>query len=470
MEIKKKLLSTGNEVVNSSLNKIPKPTTQLNLKNIKNLSSIKEKREVISKEEKVKPPHIYQNESTTINNYSYRTNKFLQTIENHNESGKTTYYNLSKILYRDGIILKDAANPNPGYGLWAIKLTDDPKPLKTINMEQSNIINKYNNNIYSNELLNKINEKSLTESENVDMSSLHNASDYEDDVDKIVIRKLTKRNKKLEEKYQKIIIKYYDQENRYLNLGKIKNEYEKLVDESVKEKNEILKKCEKLDNNSQALVNALANGRKEIERLILLVKDEQEKMKKSVEEYNKRLLEEEEKRKKIINKIKQTESQISILQEKLEEEENNNTNNCDKSENVTGGANTAENFGSATKNEEKLDKTKLILDEQMKNMFKVKKETRKEKDLKINWKIQYIKQLQEELERLKIEDEEKLKEKRELFDLINEKNMRNKIYKNNVQIINKEIEKQERGSMWNNKEFKIKNHIIYSLKKYSNSK
>ena len=40
------------------------------------------------------------------------------------------------------------------------------------------------------------------------------------------------------------------------------------------------------------------------------------------------------------------------------------------------------------------------MDEQTKKFYKIKKESKKEKDIKINRKKEYIKQLQEELERL----------------------------------------------------------------------
>ena len=204
----------------------------------------------------------------------------------------------------------------------------------------------------------------------------------------------------------------------------------------------------------------------------LVIKEEQMKMKNEIDEYNNQLVEEELKRKNIITKIKYTEKQIYILQDKIEDEKNeNNLDTNTKTNTNTGGTNTSRDFNK-TKNDkiDKIDKSKLLLDEQTKQFYKVKKESRREKDYKIKQKIEKIKELQEELERLKIEDEEKLKEKRELFELINEKNNNKKIYKINMDKMYNQLEIEERKNKWNSSAIKIRNNIINSLKRYSNSK
>ena len=104
------------------------------------------------------------------------------------------------------------------------------------------------------------------------------------------------------------------------------------------------------------------------------------------------------------------------------------------------------------------------------NNYIKKKETKREKEYKINRKIAYIKELQAELERLKKEDEEKLKEKRELFELINEKNYNKKLYKINMDKMYNQLEIEERKNKWNSSAIKIRNNIIYNMKRYSNSK
>ena len=145
------------------------------------------------------------------NNYTQR-NLFFHTAINPNESKKSTYYNLSKLNYKNGLILKDAANSNPYYGLWIIKLSEGEKPLKKLD-EENILINKYNSNIYSNKLCDnvnniKLNKKSLSES-NINSNINYNSNDndmlelveinsYEEDVDKLIINQLTKRSNKLE--------------------------------------------------------------------------------------------------------------------------------------------------------------------------------------------------------------------------------------------------------------------------------
>ena len=61
-------------------------------------------------------------------NNSFRTS----TISTLNDNKKSTYYNISKLNYKDGYILKDATNSNPGFGLWSIKLE------QPLNIEKTN--------------------------------------------------------------------------------------------------------------------------------------------------------------------------------------------------------------------------------------------------------------------------------------------------------------------------------------------
>ena len=54
--------------------------------------------------------------------------------------------NLSNIKYKDGYILKDAANSNPGIGLWAIKTPIEEEIKLDIKEESKNLINNNTNN------------------------------------------------------------------------------------------------------------------------------------------------------------------------------------------------------------------------------------------------------------------------------------------------------------------------------------
>ena len=97
------------------------------------------------------------NQSESIVKTPIRNAKARSFISNNsiNQSGdikdKSTL-DLSNIKYKDGYILKDAANPNPGYGLWSVKLPIDEKDKK---IQKNNILpeiikkeetKNYNNN------------------------------------------------------------------------------------------------------------------------------------------------------------------------------------------------------------------------------------------------------------------------------------------------------------------------------------
>ena len=492
----KNVISKENENENENIITSPMPPVpkiddmNVNDNDKKNLNELNDKNIITpSKENNITKSHndIHRN---TIRNYANTNNSYFNNIKNiftqsdyyPNDTKKSTYYNLSKLNYKDGVILKDAANSNPGYGLWSIKLSDENKFLKKIKEEEDHSIENYNSNIYSNRLFNNVNNIKVKDNSLSDIGigidlSLDNSNIYEDEADQIIIKKLTKRSNKLEKRYKKVLNKFYEKDNLYINLEKLKKEYESLVNESIQEKNEMRNRCEKLDNNNQALINSLSNTRKEIERLINVIKEDQIKMREEIQEYNKKLVEEEDKRKKIISRIKFTESQIYILQDKIEQDKNeNNFDLNNNNDNNTEGTITSREFNKTnnkiTKNkfDNKIDKSKLLLDEQTKKFYKVKKESKKEKDIKINRKKEYIKQLQEELERLKIEDKEKMNERRELFGLIKDKNNNEKSYKNYMDKMLDILDKQEKKNKWNSDNMRIKNNIIYNLKRNSNSK
>ena len=348
-----------------------------------------------------------------------------------NATKKSQYSNLSKLNYKDGLILKDATNSNPGFGLWSIKLSQSMKNQKKINEEKifNNKYNKYN--IYNNNLKIDINEEinnSISSNTNI-LNSFENNFE-EDRIEKIIINKLTKRNKNLEKRYQSLLINYYDKENYFLSLERARKNYEKLINEGIKEKNEAESNLNNLNNKNQTLIICILNGRKEIERIINTIKDEQINIKKELEKYNNILKIEEEKRKRIINLIKTEEKQVNILQDKMEENENTINN---KNENI-------------------------------------EKEINLERENKINKKKEYIEKLQKDLESLYIIDKEKQNEKQELLKKIYEKNNDKKNNIKNTEEIFKKIENQERRNKWNKQAIIIRNNIIFSLKRNSKSK
>ncbi len=373
---------------------------------------------------------------TELNNKSIKSNYNMNSFRNSNFSTlsnnkKTSYLNISKLNYKDGVILKDASNSNPGFGLWSIKLTQSLKN-STPKKEEKISTLKYNND----RKLNIEIKEEASDFQDNDINIFDTLDNLEEDqVEKMMISKLTKRSKKLEKRYQELIINYYDKENNYLSLEKARKEYEKLINDSIKEKKEAETNLNNLDNNNQALIVSISSSRKEIERLIDVIKESQLNMKKQLEEYNNILLNEEEKRKKIINSIRSIEKQINIFREKIEENEGKFSNDNYKNQNNT---------------------TNRKLNEEI--------------DIKINKKKEYIIQLQKQLEELKIIDQTKQKEKNELLQKIKEKNDDKK---NNIKIrdkIFKQLETQERNNKWNEQSIKIRDNIIYSLQRNSKSK
>ena len=71
-----------------------------------------------------------------------KTRSFISNNNINNQSGENkdkTSLDLSNIKYKDGYILKDAANSNPGYGLWSIKI-----PVKDEIVQKKNILQEEN--------------------------------------------------------------------------------------------------------------------------------------------------------------------------------------------------------------------------------------------------------------------------------------------------------------------------------------
>jgi len=420
IETNNNLISIGNEIISSNLSQKMLTLPAQREKNIK-----KELKEDIS----IKTIKPYN----SINSFRNSNISTLSDIR------KKTFFDLSKLNYKDGLILKDATNSNPGFGLWSIKLSQSLKNSNLKNEEKimNKIYNINNNNPRLN--LNFEIKEEISDSENNDIlfDSLENNFE-EDQIDKIMISKLTKRSKRLEKKYQNLLINYYEKENQFLGLERARKEYEQLINKSMKEKNDEQNNLNNLDNNNQALIVSISNSRREIERLINVIQESQFNMKKEMEEYNKVLMQEEEKRKKIINAIKSGEKQIIIFKDQIEENDDKiNYNDTSDKNNTT----------------EKKKVNNII----------------KEKENNINKKKEYIKKLQEELEGLYVINKEKQNEKKELFEKINEKNKdkkKNIKYKNEIF---KELEKQDNNSKWNEQAIKIRNNIIENLKKNTNS-
>jgi hypothetical protein len=418
IETNKNLISIGNEIISSN------SSQKLNSNTPRRIHFNKEIKDEIN----IKTIKPYNSINT------FRSSNLSTT----NDLRKKTLFNLSKLNYKDGLILKDATNSNPGFGLWSIKLSQSLKNSQLKNEE------KNSNRIYFNG--SKINyeikeENSDSDNSDILINPLENNS-AEEQVDKIIINRLTKRSKKLEKKYKNLLTHYYEKENEYLGLERARKEYEQLINKSIKEKKDEEIKLNNLDNNNQALIVSISNARKEIERLVIVIKESQSNIKKEMEEYNNILRKEEEKRQKIINAIKVEEKQYIILREKINEDEEkinlNSPNNNDINNN----------------NNNEIEKEKAL-----------KKKKDMERENNINKKKEYIKELQKQIEQLNIIYKEKQQDKKDLFEKIKEKNNdKKKNMKSKIEIF-KELERQEINNRYNEQAIKIRKNIIEELKK-----
>ena len=421
IETNKNLISIGNEIISSN------SSQKLNSNTPRRIHFNKEIKDEIN----IKTIKPYNSINT------FRSSNLSTT----NDLRKKTLFNLSKLNYKDGLILKDATNSNPGFGLWSIKLSQSLKNSQSKNEE------KNSNRIYFNG--SKINyeikeENSDSDNSDILINPLENNS-AEEQVDKIIINRLTKRSKKLEKKYKNLLTHYYEKENEYLGLERARKEYEQLINKSIKEKKDEEIKLNNLDNNNQALIVSISNARKEIERLVIVLKESQSNIKKEMEEYNNILRKEEEKRQKIINAIKVEEKQYIILREKINEDEEkinlNSPNNNDINNN----------------NNNEIEKEKAL-----------KKKKDMERENNINKKKEYIKELQKQLEQLNIIYKENQQDKKDLFEKIKEKNNdKKKNMKSKIEIF-KELERQEINNRYNEQAIKIRKNIIEELKKGEN--
>ena len=111
------LTSVGSEIISSNV------SSQRNL-----LFSAGKKPKMIIKSYKITNDTSIPDISKNNNNNNISEEK--SELKNNNK--KEFSLNLSNIKYKDGYILKDAANSNPGFGLWAIKTP----------IENNNIIKK----------------------------------------------------------------------------------------------------------------------------------------------------------------------------------------------------------------------------------------------------------------------------------------------------------------------------------------
>ena len=286
-------------------------------------------------------------------------------------------------------------------------------------------------------ILNNINSEQRLLSKN--FSTLMKTGDFTPNLgkyDKQIIEKLNLKCKELENKYIKALKYYYQMENIYINEEKKKKDSEIKLNNSIIESNLLKKNYEKMRQDNIHLNNALVNARNEIDRLNVVIREDQKDMIKKQDEFNQQLKVEENKRIKLRNIIKINERQISILEEKINDSSLSRTQKIKKYKKMKqymkeGGVNEDEE----RKKDEEIIRLKSMIEELQNEYSNLQKNYKKERENKT-----------------KLLEDLKLKGKQYRFN------------NDNINILFKTIEKQQKDKLLHCHLIKSKNLIIKDLK------
>ena len=402
--MKNNLSLAGSEIINESKSKIN------NYSNISITSPVKDKKIIIKsyKITDVQPPALNNNSSRNIE--TSKEKKVSQTK-------KLNSLDLSKIKYNDGYILTDAANSNPGFGLWALKtkskevqkniqkdnLDANRKSINNIPINKNNITNNSNINkivnTTNNISINKINDKSLS------ISLSNSKNDEAKNPNKLLIEHLKMKCNDLENKCTNFLSNLEQKIYMCNNSIKLKREYEKILQDNMKDTQQIKEKVSSLSLENARLKNAYKNIENELNRLLNVMKTDKENMEKLKEEFNSRLIEEDNERKRLNIILKDAKEKVKSL----EEEENLKTKESQDENNNKPVINNIEIFDkkdSSTKKEfEDENLNEMILELELKICDMKKKIYKQEEE---NNKLRKI---------LKFKDEKNCTEKKQLLNL-----------------------------------------------------
>ena len=286
-------------------------------------------------------------------------------------------------------------------------------------------------------ILNNINSEQRLLSKN--FSTLMKTGDFTPNLgkyDKQIIEKLNLKCKEIENKYIKALKYYYQMENIYINEEKKKKDSEIKLNNSIIESNLLKKNYEKMRQDNIHLNNALVNARNEIDRLNVVIREDQKDMIKKQDEFNQQLKVEENKRIKLRNIIKINERQISILEEKINDSSLSRTQKIKKYKKMKqymkeGGVNEDEE----RKKDEEIIRLKSMIEELQNEYSNLQKNYKKERENKT-----------------KLLEDLKLKGKQYRFN------------NDNINILFKTIEKQQKDKLLHCHLIKSKNLIIKDLK------
>ena len=364
-----------------------------------------------------------KNNKIIVKSYKLTKDSSLQDISNNNinNSKKETSLNLSHIKYKDGYILKDAVNSNPGYGLWSIKTSTEDniqknekeKETKLIKKEESkNLVDKINNN----KIL--FNDKEL----NYKYTRFDDEDIKQNKKNKKIMEKLNNKIKDLEKKYMKALSNYQEKKNICENTIKEKKAIEQIINDNKSEIELIKQKTKDMDAENAIVEQYLTNSKNEIERLLNVMREDEKNMATLKIEFEQRLKKENEEKIRLKEIIKEKEEQILLLQEQSKNILTTNTFFEEES----------------TNNESKKD-------------FEIKKL----KEMILN--------LQIKISGLKKEINNNNKEKQKLDKILQYKNIKDEYQKLNISNLFLAVEENERNEQKKNDILKSQNEIIKNL-------
>ena len=436
--------------------------------------------------------------SYNIINTPKNNNKYIE--KKYTETKRGNSLDLSKIMYNDGVILTDAVNSNPGFGLWAIKGSSHNETDRTINtitnnrtktsrtlsnnkllIKQNNndsINNRYNltkrtnkqtiNNISTINNINNINNTSISKNSitNNNIKSLNisnetkNKNNEKKKSNKKIIDLLTMKCNDLEQKCVNIMSNYTQKENLCKNTIKMKNEFEKMLKENLEETKSLKEEYQKLSQDNTKLKNVFKNTKNEVDRLMNVMRTDKNTINNIREEFENRLRNEEIERARLNNILNINEKEIEALRKSVYGEGenpngniNNNNNNTPKKRNSIniGNINIIDNKNSSKKKDFEIDNlNNIILELEIKisNLKKKIVKTDEENDKLRN--VLRFKEQKDEIEKNNLTN---------LFNLLqhttkNRQNELNTINEQNYIITN----------LKNNNDFKKKkNHLFKSM-------
>ena len=365
-----------------------------------------------------------KNNKLIVKTYKLTKDSSVQDISNNNilNTKSQSSLNLSNIKYKDGYIIKDAVNSNPGFGLWSIKPSteDNIKKIekendtKIIKKEESkNIVDKISNN----KVL--FNDKELN---NYKYSKFCDEDIKQNKKNKKMMEKLNNKIKDLEKKYMNALANYHEKKAICENKIKEKRAIEQMINNNKAEIELIKQRTKEMDSENTIVEQYLINTKKEIERLLNVIKEDEKNMTKLNIEFEQRIKKENEEKIKLREKIKENEEKILLLQEQ----------------------------------------NKNILTT---NTFFANEETNSEskKDFEIKKLKEMILNLQIKISGLKKEINTNNKEKQKLDKILQYKNIKDEYQKLNISNLFLAVEENERNEQRKNDILKSQNEIIKNL-------